>query len=42
MAEDEAEKFWKSGRKVVIFDAAVLLKAGWQENMHQVGFFYLF
>ena len=37
MAEDEADKLWKSGHKVVIFDAAVLIKAGWQKNMHQVG-----
>ncbi len=37
MAEDEAKKLWKSGRRVVIFDAAVLIKAGWQTNMHQVG-----
>ncbi len=38
MAEDEAKKLWKSGHRVVIFDAAVLIKAGWQKNMHQVGY----
>ena len=33
-----AEEMYKSGKKVVILDAAVLLKAGWDENMHQVRF----
>ena len=35
---ERAEEMYKSGKKVVILDAAVLLKAGWDENMHQVRF----
>jgi hypothetical protein len=27
---------WKAGTKVVVLDAAVLLKAGWDQHMHQV------
>jgi len=36
LAEAEAIRLWKSEKEVVIFDAALLIKAGWAKEMHQV------
>ena len=36
MAQNEAQSLWQSGKNVVVLDAAVLIKAGWQKEMHQV------
>ena len=33
---DKADNLFKSGKKVVVIDAAVLIKAGWEKEMHQV------
>jgi phosphopantetheine adenylyltransferase/dephospho-CoA kinase len=36
LAQNQAHTLWQSGRHVVVLDAAVLIKAGWQKEMHQV------
>ena len=36
MAEDKAKEMWEEGVKVVIWDAAVLLEAKWEESCHEV------
>ncbi|XP_046585240.1 bifunctional coenzyme A synthase-like [Haliotis rubra] len=36
LAEAEISKFEKSGKEVVILDAAVLLEAGWDSSVHEV------
>jgi phosphopantetheine adenylyltransferase/dephospho-CoA kinase len=36
MAAEQADQLFKSGHKVVILDAAVLLEAGWDQSCHEV------
>ena len=36
LAQNEALSLWQSGINVVVLDAAVLIKAGWQKDVHQV------
>ena len=31
-----AEELWRSGLKVIVLDAAVLLEAGWEAECHEV------
>jgi phosphopantetheine adenylyltransferase/dephospho-CoA kinase len=37
---DKADRLFKEGKKVVVLDAAVLIKAGWDKEMHQVRFLF--
>ena len=36
LALEKADELWRSGRQVVVLDAAVLLEAGWQSACHEV------
>merc|ERR1712106_188279 len=36
MAEDKSRKMWEEGIRVVIWDAAVLLEANWEESCQEV------
>ena len=36
MAEEETNRLYREGKKVVILDAAVLLTAGWHEKCDEV------
>ena len=36
LALEKADELWRSGRQIVVLDAAVLLEAGWQSACHEV------